>query len=290
MATVGSPRLETTNPLVSVIIPTKNASKTLETCLRSIVGQTYPNFEIIIADGESQDGTGSIAERYGVRILKMPGFLERTAKKNLAAKQSKGDFLYFVDADFELTHTVIEKCLQTCQGGADGIIVPERVAWRPGFWSECRRFEILSYNGDYWVESPRFFRREVFFRAGGFDEALVFGEENDLCLKVRNSGGRIARISAYLYHHEGPIRSVIMRKFYYGKTSIAYLRKQKGTALAQFSPIRISWLANRRLLARDPLHAVGMLVQKFVQYLAAGIGLSIYLVESFLGYSRSKAR
>ncbi len=281
METVNPP-LGTNTPLVSVIIPTKNASKTLATCLRSIVGQTYPNLEILIADGESQDGTASIAERYRVRTLRMPGFLERTAKKNFAARQSKGEFLYFVDADFELTPTVIEECLQTCQRGADAVIVPERVARRPGFWSECRRFEILSYDGDYWVESPRFFRREAFFRAGGFDETLVFGEENDLCLKVRSSDGRIARSSSYLYHHEGPIRSVILRKFYYGKTSIAYLRKQKGAAFAQFSPIRISWLANRALLARDPLHSVGMLIQKFVQYLAAGIGLCIFLVERLM--------
>ncbi len=52
------------NPLVSVIIPTYNSSRTLEKCLESIKNQTYKNVEIIVVDNNSTDNTKEIAKKY----------------------------------------------------------------------------------------------------------------------------------------------------------------------------------------------------------------------------------
>lgn len=51
-------------PLVSVIIPTYNSARTLETTLKSIKKQTYQNIEIIVVDNNSKDTTKKIAEKY----------------------------------------------------------------------------------------------------------------------------------------------------------------------------------------------------------------------------------
>ena len=51
-------------PLVSVIIPTKNSSKTLTQCLDSIKNQDYENIEIIVVDNHSKDNTLEIAKCY----------------------------------------------------------------------------------------------------------------------------------------------------------------------------------------------------------------------------------
>lgn len=275
-------------PLVSVIIPTKNAVKTLEICLKSIKEQTYPAIEIIVADSASRDGTPLVAEKYGAKVFQRPPDAERTAKKNFAAKHANGDCLYFVDSDFQLTSKVVESCIEICKRGIDAVIVPERVAPRNGFWEKCRQLEIITYEGDDAVESPRFFKREVFERAGGFDESLIFGEENDLNVRVRSLGYKVGRTPEILYHHEGPVSKVILRKFYYGKTSLSYIGKKKSVALAQFSFVRIGWIKNRKLLARDPLHATGMVVQKFAQYLAAGLGLIVCLIENGFKQIRPK--
>jgi glycosyltransferase involved in cell wall biosynthesis len=73
-------------PLVSIIIPTKNSAEFLEQCLISIKNQSYKNIEIIVVDNFSKDSTREIAKRYGATIyLKGP---ERSAQRNYAAKKA----------------------------------------------------------------------------------------------------------------------------------------------------------------------------------------------------------
>src|SRR5665811_835930 len=95
------------NPLVSVIVPTKNSAKFLESCLRSIKSQSYKNIEIIVVDNGSIDGTKRISGKYTELILaKGP---ERSAQKNFGVKKAKGEYIYFVDSDFILEKDVIKK-------------------------------------------------------------------------------------------------------------------------------------------------------------------------------------
>jgi len=65
---VTSPRAgllpEVDMPLVSVVIPSFNAEPTLAECLDSVIGQQYPNLEIIVIDDQSTDGTIRIAQEY----------------------------------------------------------------------------------------------------------------------------------------------------------------------------------------------------------------------------------
>ena len=51
-------------PLVSVIIPTKNSTRTIEICLQSIKKQSYPKIEITVVDNYSRDKTKEIAQKY----------------------------------------------------------------------------------------------------------------------------------------------------------------------------------------------------------------------------------
>jgi glycosyltransferase involved in cell wall biosynthesis len=56
-------------PLVSIVIPTKNSARTLEKCLVSIKNQAYENIEIIVVDNYSTDGTYEIAGKYTTKVF-----------------------------------------------------------------------------------------------------------------------------------------------------------------------------------------------------------------------------
>lgn len=93
-------------PSVSVIIPTLNAAGILEVCLRSLVAQDYPrsSIEILVADGGSSDRTREIAASHGACVLDNPHRIAEQGKR-VALSKATGDYVLFVDADNELTHT-----------------------------------------------------------------------------------------------------------------------------------------------------------------------------------------
>jgi len=82
--------------MLSIIIPTLNEEKSLSALLSSIKEQEFENYEIIIADAGSNDGTLELAKKYDCRIV--AGGLPAVGRNN-GAKMAKGDYLLFLDAD-----------------------------------------------------------------------------------------------------------------------------------------------------------------------------------------------
>jgi glycosyltransferase involved in cell wall biosynthesis len=87
-------------PSISVLIPTLNAARVLEGCLKSIVNQDYPKekVEIIIADGGSTDKTLVIAKKYGAKIYKNP-LKTGEAGKAVALRRAQGELVALIDSD-----------------------------------------------------------------------------------------------------------------------------------------------------------------------------------------------
>ena len=86
------------NPLVSIIIRSKNEEKWISHCLSMINKQSYQNFEIILVDNFSSDNTIKIAKRHNVKkIVKIKNFLPGKAI-NVGAKKAKGEYIVCVSA------------------------------------------------------------------------------------------------------------------------------------------------------------------------------------------------
>jgi glycosyltransferase involved in cell wall biosynthesis len=95
------------NPLISVIVPVYNIEKYIRKCVESILGQTYKNIEIILVDDGSTDGSSVICDELGgidarVRVLHTANAGQSSAR-NLGIKESKGDYITFVDGDDYVT-------------------------------------------------------------------------------------------------------------------------------------------------------------------------------------------
>ena len=264
-------------PLVSIVIPTYNSEKTLPLCLESIKRQTYRNIEVIIVDNFSADRTVEIAERYGARIIQVRG--ERALAKNIGLKHARGKYVLFIDSDMELTPRVIEECVKLAESNPRiaGVIIPEKTVG-DNYWAKVRDFERSFYAGTP-IESPRFFRKDIALKAGGFDEDIVFYEEATLPHKIEKLGYNVrARIYSHILHHEEDFKLTrwLKKRYYYGKTARTYKSRYADYGGKQTSPAyRFSlFMKNRRFWSKPHL-AIGVLTLKTLEYIVAGLGYII---------------
>jgi glycosyltransferase involved in cell wall biosynthesis len=212
-----------TNPLVSVVITTKNEEKNIESCLRSIKDQSFANIELIVVDNFSKDKTAEIARKYGAEVyFKGP---ERSSQRNYGARVARGEYVLYLDADMILSPTVIKDCVEKCEvGGVDALYVPERIVGE-GFWIRVRDFERSFYTGTA-VDAVRFVRKDLFERVDGFDESFVGPEDWDFDRRVRTIG-RTGIVDTPLYHNEGGfnMKRYLKKKNYYSNGIKSYVRK-----------------------------------------------------------------
>jgi rSAM/selenodomain-associated transferase 2 len=93
--TVNHP-LAAPNPSISIIIPTLNEAQNLPRTLSTL--QTIPSVELIVVDGGSVDDTVSVAESWGIKVIRSP-VSGRANQMNLGAAMAQGDILLFLHAD-----------------------------------------------------------------------------------------------------------------------------------------------------------------------------------------------
>jgi chlorobactene glucosyltransferase len=101
-------RASTHLPMISVIIPARNEERNIRRCLEALLSQTYPNYELIVVDDRSTDGTSRILHQLGkdnvcLQVVQGTELPESWAGKPHAlvqgARAAKGEWLCFMDAD-----------------------------------------------------------------------------------------------------------------------------------------------------------------------------------------------
>lgn len=106
--------------MISVIIPVYNVAPYLNQCIDSVLSQTYTDYEIILVDDGSTDGSEIICDSYvnqRIRVFHTDNHGLSTAR-NFGIKQAHGTFIYFLDSDDWIDSDVLEKCISSI-GSAD---------------------------------------------------------------------------------------------------------------------------------------------------------------------------
>ena len=116
--------MQTDNTLVSIISPAYNSAKTIDATIRSVLAQTYPHWEMLIADDGSRDDTVDRVRAYEddrIRLLINERNMGPAATRNRLIGEAKGRYIAFLDTDDEWLPAKLERQLQLLQQTGDGI-------------------------------------------------------------------------------------------------------------------------------------------------------------------------
>lgn len=264
------------DPLVSVIIPCKNSSATLEACLQSVKEQTYKNIEIIVVDNFSTDKTPTIAKKYTDKFYQKGP--ERSAQVNFGVTKASGKFVYKIDSDFILEPTVVEECMQMIRKGCDAVVVHNSPDVRVSWVARIRKFEVDMYKYNLDHSSARFVSKKLYQEIGGFDSSITAGEDYDFQNKLNRAGAKTGFIAAEALHLGEP-KSMTkhLRKYYdYGKDFVNYkgaaTKEESGT---QLGFVRRVYVKNWRKFLRHPLTGGTFIAYHTAKYAAGGVGLAV---------------
>jgi len=248
------------HPTVSIIIPCYNERDHIELCVRSILAQEPPagGFEVIVADGMSDDGTRDILGKLAkedkrLRVVDNPNCFTPFAM-NVGIREARGGFITIMGAHTEYANDYIRTCLDLlvehpevwCSGGPIisrgktrfGRAVAVAMSHPIGVGNAKHRFS--NYEG--YAEGACFpmFRREVFDRIGYYDESLVRNQDDEFNLRMSLNGGKVfisPRVRCIYYVREQPIH-LFWQYFNYGYHRVAVLKKHRIPAsLRQIAPV-----------------------------------------------------
>ncbi|MEX2286022.1 MAG: glycosyltransferase [Planctomycetaceae bacterium] len=118
------PRIDSGNaPLVSIMVPAKDEAAHIEGCVRSLLAQEYPNFEVLVVDDRSEDNTAAIvasiaAQDERVRLIRVDtlpaGWTGKTHALHVCQQHARGDWFLFVDADTRHHPSCLSVTLRDC--------------------------------------------------------------------------------------------------------------------------------------------------------------------------------
>ena len=189
-------------PLFSVVIPCFNAERYVRAALDSVFAQTFTDFELIVVDDGSADGTVAAVRECGgsVRLLQQTN-QGAGAARNLGIEEASGEYLAFLDADdlwFPWSLQVMKEAIDANNAAlVFGEVVefsggePQPPASAGGFLCTRYAHPLDAYLGcgyRRYLSPAMALRREVALGVGGYPPGRINGEDTDLVLKLGTTG------------------------------------------------------------------------------------------------------
>ncbi|MBI4523047.1 MAG: glycosyltransferase [Deltaproteobacteria bacterium] len=214
---------------VSFIIPARNEEKMIGACLGAINELDYDrnSFECILVDNGSVDDTPEIGRAKGAKVLTVPG-ATISALRNFGAKEAKGDFLAFIDADCVVDKNWLKNALRHFQNPEVGCVgshpsIPEKCSWVQRAWSlQTRRTSDVEEV--HWLPSMNILvRGKAFENVRGFNESLITCEDVDLCYRLKKSKYKIVSDNTVQSLHFGEastVREFFMKERWRGQSNL----------------------------------------------------------------------
>ncbi len=290
---------------VSVVVACRNEAKYIRPFLNSVLAQQTNGleWEVLVADGMSDDGTRDILLEYSRRdprvvLLENPGTIVSTGL-NLAIHAARGEVIIRMDAHTEYQSDYIRCSVEALRNtDADNVGGPARTkavglmaqaiaaAYHSRFSTGGARFHQIAYEG--YVDTVPYgcWRKSTLEQLGLFDESLVRNQDDELNLRLIRQGGRIwqsPRIVSW-YYLRGSLSGLFRQYFQYGFWKIPVIRKHRIPASwRHLAPggfvvwnVALILLAAGFWVARRPEYSVilALLAATLLAYSAVCVGVS----------------
>jgi GT2 family glycosyltransferase len=205
-------------PMISVLIVTWNRRNDVLETIRSIYEQAYRNFEIIVVDNGSTDGTVEAVRRAypEVRLIALDRNTGSAVRRNAGIVNARGEIVFCLDSDATPGHNTMSNLVRRFQADPKLGVINSKIVNaytreidRIAGWVYTEKAkaaqdkEFLSYS---FSEGGCAIRKDVFDKVGLFNEMLVFGGEGlDYSMRVWDAGYKILYYpEAIVYHRVSP--------------------------------------------------------------------------------------
>lgn len=199
---------KTKEPMLSVIMPVHNALPFLNEAISSIVNQTFGDFEFLILDDASTDGSSEVLREWEkrdsrIRLFRSDRKLGLSGSSNRIAAEAKGRILARMDADDISNPDRLRRELEIMENRPEVVVVGTLyqgidAAGRPtrprDRWRLMRHSRYIPF-----AHGSVMFRREAFDRIKGYDERLPVGEDQDFFYRM-SALGSVVTLPDVLYY------------------------------------------------------------------------------------------
>ena len=272
------------SPKVSIVVPTWNGVELLEKSLPAISKIDYPDYQVIVVDGGSDDGSqGYIHENFPqYEVVELPENLGIAGNMNAAIPYVKGKYVCFLDNDLIVDPKYIKKIVKSFQENPQvamvgGHIEEKERTYSSGFFGKYAELRMKPHVGESLYVSGvcMAFRTHALKQIGGFDSNFKIGcDDVDAGIRLRHRGWRILAIPDVLGYHFGGStgRKFGMKRYYYvlsGRLYMWFKNFSTKTAL-KLSLLHIAW------------HAKNFIVYVKKGKLSSGISYALNVAKAYL--------
>jgi GT2 family glycosyltransferase len=243
-------------PLVTILIITWNRKKDVLETVQSVYEQAYKNFEIIVVDNGSNDGTvDALSHDYpNVRIVALDRNMGASVGRNKGIAVALGEIVFCLDSDASLDRDALNNLIRKFQAepgigvinckivNAYTKILDEGPGWVYSSKQKAQQHnEFLSFS---FSEGGAAIRKEVFDKVGMFWDFLFFGcEGQEIALRVLNAGYKIIYFPESLVYHRASEQQKVSNKnkdyLYFINTLYIYIVRYPWWLLAVMGPLKI---------------------------------------------------
>ncbi len=244
---------------VSVVVPVRNAARTLPYCLAALDRLEPAPSEIVLVDNGSTDGSSELLRTFALRRTDRVQIVEEPRRgisraRNAGIRAARGEVLAWTDADCAPTspwlHHITQPLSEAAVGGVAGMVSPAPPSTLVELFCGLYTFQTPKQPKIHSTWTPwtgghagaNFaVRRSLALDLGGYDEDVMYGgDDYDFCARLYSHGARIVYTpnAQVWHHHRSTVRGMMRQAFGQGQSHPYLLKRHTSRGLCIDLPVR----------------------------------------------------